>query len=317
FGLGFAYIVPIAMLQKWFPDRRGLITGLAVGGFGFGAVLTSPIAQRLIDHNKDVPTKAFLPLGIGYLVMSLIGASFFRNPREGYKVPGWTPPTTGRVVDSGRDYTQGEALRTPQWYLLMAILALNTAAGISLISQAAASFTDIAGYSAVAAANAVGLLGMFNGGGRIFWAAVSDKTGRMIAFATMLGLQGVAFLLLPHAHAGALFFILAALIYLCYGGGFGTMPATAGDFFGVKNAGAIYGAMIVAWSIGGVVGPQIAASLIGSGKHYSTAYTVIGIMALIAIILPLVTRIPRTRQSVGEGYVGAEASVDSGKQTRQ
>jgi OFA family oxalate/formate antiporter-like MFS transporter len=95
------------------------------------------------------------------------------------------------------------------------------------------------------------------------------------------------------------------------------MPATAGDFFGVKNAGAIYGAMIVAWSIGGVVGPQIAASLIGSGKHYSTAYTVIGIMALIAIILPLVTRIPRTRQSVGEGYVGAEASVDSGKQTRQ
>ncbi|MDQ1727130.1 MAG: transporter, family, oxalate/formate antiporter, partial [Frankiaceae bacterium] len=222
-----------------------------------------------------------------------------------------------RVVDSGRDYTQGEALRTPQWYLLMAILALNTAAGISLISQAAASFTDIAGYSAVAAANAVGLLGMFNGGGRIFWAAVSDKTGRMIAFGTMLGLQGVAFLLLPHAHAGALFFILAALIYLCYGGGFGTMPATAGDFFGVKNAGAIYGAMIVAWSIGGVVGPQIAASLIGSGKHYSTAYTVIGIMALAAIVLPLVTRIPRTRQSVGEGYVGAEASVDSGKQTRQ
>jgi OFA family oxalate/formate antiporter-like MFS transporter len=317
FGLGFAYIVPIAMLQKWFPDRRGLITGLAVGGFGFGAVLTSPIAQRLIDHNKDVPTKAFLPLGIAYLVMSLIGASFFRNPPQGYQVPGWTPPTTGRVVDSGRDYTQGEALRTPQWYLLMAILALNTAAGISLISQAAASFTDIAGYSAVAAANAVGLLGMFNGGGRIFWAAVSDKTGRMIAFGSMLGLQGVAFLLLPHAHAGALFFILAALIYLCYGGGFGTMPATAGDFFGVKNAGAIYGAMIIAWSIGGVVGPQIAASLIGSGKHYSTAYTTIGIMALVAIVLPLVTRIPRTRQSAGEGYVGAESDARTNQSLRR
>src|SRR5215213_6318819 len=109
FGLGFAYIVPIAMLQKWFPDKRGLITGLAVGGFGFGAVLTSPVAQRLIDANRDVPTRAFLPLGIGYLVLSLIGASFFRNPPAGYTVPGYVPATTGRVVDSGRDYTQGEA----------------------------------------------------------------------------------------------------------------------------------------------------------------------------------------------------------------
>jgi len=316
FGLGLAYIVPIAMLQKWFPDRRGLITGLAVGGFGFGAGLTSPIAQRLINHSKDVPTKAFLPLGIGYLVMSLIGASFFRNPPQDYRVPGWVPPTSGRVVDSGRDYTQGEALRTPQWYLLTAILALNTAAGIALISQAAASFTDIAGYSTTAAAAAVGLLGMFNGGGRIIWAAVSDKTGRMFAFATMLGLQGIAFLLLPRTHTGGLFFVLAAVIYLCYGGGFGTMPATAGDFFGVKNAGAIYGAMIIAWSIGGVVGPQIAASLIGSGKHYSTAYTVIGIMALVAIVFPVVTRIPRTRQSPDEAYVGAEPSIDSRHRTR-
>src|SRR5215213_2059356 len=133
FGLGVAYIVPIAMLQKWFPDKRGLITGLAVGGFGFGAVLTSPVAQRLIDANKDVPTRAFLPLGIGYLVLSLIGASFFRNPPAGYTVPGYVPATTGRVVDSGRDYTQGEAMRTPQWYMLTAILALNTTAGIALI----------------------------------------------------------------------------------------------------------------------------------------------------------------------------------------
>src|SRR4051794_6131654 len=147
FGLGVAYIVPIAMLQKWFPDRRGLITGLAVGGFGFGAVLTSPVAQRLISNNPDVPTKAFLPLGIAYLVLSLIGASFFKNPPEGYHVPGYTPATSGRVVDSGKDYTEKEALHTPQWYLLTAILTLNVTAGIALISQAAASATDIAGYS--------------------------------------------------------------------------------------------------------------------------------------------------------------------------
>jgi OFA family oxalate/formate antiporter-like MFS transporter len=191
FGLGLAYIVPIAMLQKWFPDKRGLITGLAVGGFGFGAVLTSPVAQSLIDQNKDVPTKAFLPLGIGYLVLSLIGASFFRNPPAGYHVPGYVPAISGRVVDSGRDYTQGEALRTWQWYLLTAILTLNVTAGIALISQAAASFSDIAGYTTTAAAGAVGVLAIFYGGGRMLWAAVSDYTGRMIAFAVMLGLNGL------------------------------------------------------------------------------------------------------------------------------
>jgi OFA family oxalate/formate antiporter-like MFS transporter len=308
FGLGLAYIVPIAMLQKWFPDKRGLITGLAVGGFGFGAVLTSPVAQRLIDANKDVPTRAFLPLGIGYLALSLIGASFFRNPPPGYAVPGYVPATTGRVVDSGRDYTQQEALRTPQWYLLMSILALNTTAGIALISQAAASATDIAGYTATGAAAVVGVLAIFNGAGRIVWAAVSDYTGRMLAFTAMLGLSGVSLVLLPHAANSALFFILAAVVYLCYGGGFGTMPATAGDYFGVKHAGAIYGLMIVAWSIAGVAGPFIASALIGSSKNYGLADTTLGIIALVAMVLPFVTKIPRTRQSIDEGELGKPAA---------
>jgi MFS transporter, OFA family, oxalate/formate antiporter len=309
FGLGVAYIVPIAMLQKWFPDKRGLITGLAVGGFGFGAVLTSPVAQRLIDANKDVPTRAFLPLGIGYLVLSLIGASFFRNPPAGYTVPGYVPATTGRVVDSGRDYTQGEAMRTPQWYMLTAILALNTTAGIALISQAAASATDIAGFGATAAASVVGIWAIFNGAGRILWAAASDRIGRMPAFIGMLAIQGVSFLLLPHASGAAVFFVLGALIYTCYGGGFGTMPATAGDYFGVRHAGAIYGAMIVAWSIAGVVGPLLAAKLIGENKDYTTAYTVIGIIALVSLVLPFVTKIPRQRQAVDEGYLGETSAA--------
>ena len=311
FGLGVAYIVPIAMLQKWFPDKRGLITGLAVGGFGFGAVVTSPIAQRLIDSNKDVPTRAFLPLGIAYLILSVIGAAFFRDPPKGYTVPGFVPATTGRVVDSGRDYTQGEALRTRQWYLLTAILALNTTAGIALISQAAASATDIAGYSKIAAANIVGVWAVFNGAGRILLAAVSDRIGRMPAFTAMLAIQGVCFLLLPHAHGSGLFFVLGALIYTCYGGGFGTMPATAGDYFGVRHAGAIYGAMIVAWSIGGVVGPQIAAKLIGDTKNYTSAYTVIAIIALLSLALPFVTKMPRKRKAPDEGYLG-QASAASG-----
>lgn len=311
-GLGAAYITPIAMLVKWFPDKRGLITGLAVGGFGAGALITSPLANRLIAQDPSLPTKAFLPLGIGYLVAVLIGASFFRNPPAGYAVAGHVPATTGQAVSSGRDYTLSEALRTPQWYLLTAILTLNTACGIALISQAAASASDIAGYSTAAAAGVVGTLAFFNGGGRVFWAALSDRTGRMPAFLGMLALQGVSFLLLPHASSPALFFVLGAVIYLCYGGGFGTMPATAADYFGPRNAGAIYGAMIVAWSIGGVVGPLVVAQL-SSGGRYTLAYTVIAIVALAALVLPLVTRLPRARQQ-GDAYP-AEAAAAAGSTT--
>ena len=296
FGLGFAYIVPIAMLQKWFPDKTGLITGLAVGGFGFGAVLTSPVAQWLIDREPDDPTSAFLPLGIAYLVMSLIGASFFRNPPEGYTVPGFEPAQKGGGSEVGRDYTQGEALRTRQWYLLTAILTLSVSAGISLISQAKLSATDISGYSVTGAATLVGVLAIFNGGGRIVWAAVSDYIGRMKTFAAILVLQGVCLILLPHASNAVFFAVLAAIVYLCYGGTFGTMPATAGDFFGVRNAGAIYGLMLVGWSLGGIIGPIIASALIGEDKAYTVAYTTIGVIALVSVALTFVTKVPAGRQ---------------------
>jgi OFA family oxalate/formate antiporter-like MFS transporter len=292
FGLGFAYIVPIAMLQKWFPDKRGLITGLAVAGFGFGAVVTAPVARWLIDKNPTEPNWAFLPLGIGYLVLAVAGASIFRNPPEGYTVPGWVPATTGPTRDSAKQYTEKEALRTPQWYLLTAILTLNVTVGIALIGQANSTAIDVAGYSTTAAASVVGLFALFNGGGRIFWAWVSGFTGRMTAFALMLGLQGVCLLLVPHAANSGLFFVLGAVVYLCYGGGFGTMPATAGDFFGVRHAGAIYGLMILGWSLGGIIGPPIIAALIGPDKHYVLGYTVMGIIALASIILPVITRMP-------------------------
>jgi OFA family oxalate/formate antiporter-like MFS transporter len=241
--------------------------------------------------------------------MSLIGASFFRNPPAGYTVPGYEPAASGTGTNGGTDYTQGEALRTPQWYLLTAILTLNVTAGIALISQAAASATDIAGYSVAGAAAVVGVLAIFNGGGRIVWAAVSDYIGRMPSFAAMLGLNGLALLILPHASNAALFFVLAAIIYLCYGGGFGTMPATAGDYFGVKHAGAIYGLMIIGWSIGGVIGPLIASALIGEDKNYTMAYTTLGIIALAAVVLTFITKLPRTRQSAEEGYLGEHSGA--------
>lgn len=300
FGLGVAYIVPIAMLQKWFPDKKGLITGLAVGGFGFGAVLTAPVAKWLIGQEPSDPTRAFLWLGVAYLVMSLIGASFFKNPPAGYVVPGYETAAEGDE-DKAKEYAQGEALRTPQWYLLTAILTLNVSVGIALIAVAAGSAEGIAGYSAGAAATVVGVLAIFNGAGRVVWAAASDYIGRMPAFAAMLGLQGVCLLILPHAGNAVLWFVLAAIIYLCYGGGFGTMPATAGDFFGVKNAGAIYGLMLIGWSLGGVIGPVIISTLLGGGEpDYTLAYTVMGIIGLVSVALTFITKVPRDRRAAVE-----------------
>jgi OFA family oxalate/formate antiporter-like MFS transporter len=293
-GLGLAYITPIAMLAKWFPDKRGLITGIAVGGFGFGAVITGPVAKNLLAGTSHKPG-VFLPLGIAYLAAGLLGASMFRNPPAGYTVPGWEPSTSARNVATTDVYDLGGAFRTPQWWLLTAILTLNTLTGIAFISQASDAAQGLTGITAGAAATFVGLMGLFNGAGRIGWAALSDGIGRMRAFLGMLLVQGVAFLILPHVAFG-IFAILAALIYLSYGGGFGTMPATAADFFGTPNAGAIYGAMIVAWSIGGVVGPLVAAKLYESSGGYTLPFTVLGIVALVSAVLPLITRPPAARR---------------------
>jgi MFS transporter, OFA family, oxalate/formate antiporter len=293
-GLGAGYIVPIAMLVKWFPDRRGLITGIAVGGFGAGALITAPVANRLIV--ADDVAQVFLPLGIAYLAATLIGGSFFRNPPAGYTVPGFDP-TRSRAPSTGESYTLGEALRRPEWYRLTAILALNVTAGIALISQAAPAAVEITGLGAAAAANIVGILAIFNGAGRVFWGWMSDSIGRMRAFLAIFAIQVVCFTILPSASPVALFFLLAALVYLCYGGGFGTMPATAADFFGARNAGAIYGAMIVGWSIGGVVGPLGIAALADATGGFTTPFYIISGMALVSALLPATTTKPTERRA--------------------
>ncbi|WP_338749000.1 L-lactate MFS transporter [Janibacter alittae] len=303
FGLGLAYIVPIAMLQKWFPDKRGLITGVAVGGFGFGAVITSPMMNRLISGMEGYqaePTKAFLWLGGAYLVFGLIGASVFKNPPADYVPPGVAKAheehdaeKEERATQAARNFTQQEALSTPQWYLLTLILTVSVTAGISLISVAADAATDVAGFSVAAAATLVGVMGLFNGAGRILWAAVSDKIGRRSAFIGILGLQGLALLAIPHIGNAVIFYILAAIIYTCYGGAFGTLPATAGDFFGVKYSGGIYGLMLIGWSIGGIIGPLLISWLIGADGRYTLGFTVMGIIALVGVILPIIARPPK------------------------
>ena len=168
----------------------------------------------------------------------MLGALLFKNPPQGYTAPGAGPSSTAdesadkAPAQTRRDFTQREALSTPQWYLLTAILGLSVMTGISLISVAAGSATNIAGMSAAAAATLVGVLGLFNGGGRILWAWLSDRIGKMPAFVGILAIQGACLIAIPHAGTPWLFVLLAAIIYTCYGGGFGAMPSTAGKFFG-------------------------------------------------------------------------------------
>ena len=175
-GLGFGYIVPVAVLVKWFPDKRGLITGIAVGGFGAGALITAPVATRLIQSVGVLTTFAYL--GIAYLIVGVIAALFLQNPPEGYQPPGWTPTAKETAQRSTRDYVLGEALTRWQWWALWAILFLNTSAGISLISQEGPIFQELTKVTAVVAGGMVGIASLGNGVGRVFWAAVSDLITR-------------------------------------------------------------------------------------------------------------------------------------------
>src|SRR6202045_3829782 len=175
-GLGLGYIVPVAVLVKWFPDRRGLITGIAVGGFGAGALITAPVATRLIQSVGVLSTFAYL--GVAYLVVTIIAGAFMQNPPDGWKPEGWSPTASQTSQRAGHDFKLGEALKTWQWYALWLLLFLNTCAGISVISQEAPIFQELARVSAVTAGGMVGIASLGNAVGRVFWAWVSDLITR-------------------------------------------------------------------------------------------------------------------------------------------
>src|SRR3982074_3628381 len=222
-GLGLSYIVPVAVLVKWFPDRRGLITGVAVGGFGAGALITAPVATRLIQSVGVLNTFAYL--GIAYLLVTVLAGLFMRNPPDSWRPAGWTPSQASQRA--GHDYTLREALKTWQWYALWLLLFLNTCAGISIISQEAPIFQELTGASAIVAANMVGLASIGNAVGRVFWAWVSDLITRRATFAVMFILQALLFWFLPSIATVTLMTIITFVVLMCYGGGFGTMPAFA------------------------------------------------------------------------------------------
>jgi len=289
-GLGLGYIVPVATLVKWFPDKRGMITGIAVAGFGAGALITAPVASRLIASVGVL--KTFAILGIAYLIAVTGSAFFMKDPPQGYSPPGWKPTAAEQKQRSTRPYTLSDALRTWQWYGLWALLFLNTCAGISIISQAAPMAQEITRVNAATAAGLVGIISIANGLGRFLWAWFSDLIGRRWVFLAMFLIQAVIFWILPRVNSFPTFATLAFLILLCYGGGFGTMPAFAADYFGPENVGSVYGLMLTAWGFAGLVGPTLIARIRQSTGHYSEALTIIAVVMLVSAVIPLMVRPP-------------------------
>jgi OFA family oxalate/formate antiporter-like MFS transporter len=296
-GLGFGYIVPVAVLVKWFPDKRGLITGIAVGGFGAGALITAPVATRLIQSVGVLSTFAYL--GIGYLIVTIISGSFMQNPPDGWKPESWSPTARETSERAGHDFVLSEALKTWQWWALWLLLFLNTCAGISVISQEAPIFQELTKVSAVVAAGMVGIASLGNAVGRVFWAWVSDLITRRATFFVMFLLQVLLFWFLPSVASASLMTMVTFVVLMCYGGGFGTMPAFTADYFGPKNVGPIYGLMLTAWGFASAFGPLFIAHMRETTGSYSGALRVIAGVMAVSTLLPLLVRPPRPSVTTG------------------
>ena len=294
-GLGLGYIVPVAVLVKWFPDRRGLITGIAVGGFGAGALITAPVATRLIQSVGVLPTFAYL--GVGYFIVAVIAALFMQNPPEGWQLEGWTATEKQTSERVSKDYVLSEALKTWQWWIMWLILFLNVCAGIAVISQEAPIFQELTKVTAIVAAGMVGIASLGNAAGRVFWAWLSDIITRRATFAVMFGVQVLLFWFFPTIGVPSMMTTVTFVILMCYGGGFGTMPAFTADYFGPKNVGPIYGLMLTAWSFGSVVGPLYTARMRETTGNYAGALHVIAIVMAVSILLPIIVRPPRRDRS--------------------
>src|SRR5213082_2655752 len=294
-GLGLGYIVPVAVLVKWFPDRRGLITGIAVGGFGAGALITAPVATRLIQSVGVLPTFAYL--GVGYFIVAVIAALFMQNPPEGWQLEGWTATEKQTSERVSKDYVLSEALKTWQWWIMWLILFLNVCAGIAVISQEAPIFQELTKVTAIVAAGMVGIASLGNAAGRVFWAWVSDLITRRFTFLVMFILQVLLFWFLPSITTASLMTIITFVVLMCYGGGFGTMPAFTADYFGPKNVGPIYGLLLTAWSFASAVGPLFIAHMRETAGSYRGALHIIAGVMAISILLPILVRPPRVATS--------------------
>ncbi len=275
-GLGIGYISPVSTLIKWFPDRPGLATGTAIMGFGGGALIGAPLAVLLMKHYATLAPGGVAPtmltMGAIYLCFMLVGAFIVRVPARGWAPAGYVAPATGKKLVTTGNVLVGEAVKTPQFYFLWAVLFLNVTAGIGVLGQASLMIQEMfpghfphatpaaVATSAAAAAGFVGLLSIFNMGGRIFWASLSDFIGRKNMYSIFFVLGTLLYASIPTlGKAGnlPLFVLCYCVILSMYGGGFATIPAYLRDMFGTLNVGAIHGRLLTAWSAAGIAGPAL------------------------------------------------------------
>lgn len=257
-GLGLAYVSPVSALVKWFPDRRGLATGLAVLGFGGGSLIAAPLANALIARVGVAPT--LWTLAAGYGTVMLLAAQRLVPPPDGWSPAGWTPPAHRATQLALPALSAGEAIRTRQFWLLWGMLFVNITAGIALLAQGSPLMQDLFGRTPAEAAAFLGVLALANAGGRLAWATFSDVVGRRAVFGVFFAVQGVLFAALPMVGARGTWWAfqgMTLVIFSMYGGGFATIPAFLADLFGARHVGAIHGALLTAWSAAGVVGPLV------------------------------------------------------------
>jgi len=290
-GLGIGYISPVSMLVKWFPDRRGMATGLAIMGFGFASAISGPAIKILIDSVGIAST--FYILGSIYFAVMFSAAQYLSNPPVGFM-----PKRFSEAIASGKktikedlvNITRNEAVKTGRFYGLWIMLFINVTCGIAIISVASPLLQETVGISALAAASAVGLMGIFNGSGRIIWASISDYLTRPVVFILFFATQIVAFYMLTSVTSILLFQIVLYYIMTCYGGAFASIPAYIGDIFGTKELGAIHGYILTAWALAGLAGPVAIAYIKDTtGSYSSTLYVFVGLffVALAASLLML------------------------------
>ncbi|MBO2544347.1 L-lactate MFS transporter [Salegentibacter agarivorans] len=288
-GLGIGYIAPVSTLVKWFPDKRGLATGMAVLGFGTGALVTAPVAASLIESIGISTT--FYILGASYFILMMLGASYIAPPPKNWMPTGMEAAVKAGTKKIKRDLSQatsGEAVRTKHFWMLWTMMLINTSAGIMMISVASPMAQNIVGLSAGAAATMVGIMGIFNGGGRLGWAAASDYISRPKVFIIFFIIQLVAFITLPIITSALIFQIFIFLVVSCYGGGFSNLPAFIGDLFGTKELGAIHGYLLTTWSLGGLIGPTLVSQIYTRTGSYIPVFYVFTALIIVALIISLV-----------------------------
>lgn len=287
-GLGLGYISPVSTLVKWFPDRRGLATGMAVFGFGAGALLAGPVAASLINIIGIANT--FFVLGVTFFVLMISGALYIARPPEGWKPASMTESASGKVKKVKEDLAQlsaKEARKTARFWMLWLMMFINITVGIMIISVASPMAQEKVGMSIIAAGTMVGIMGLFNGGGRIVWATASDYIGRQRIFAIFFGVQFAAFLILPSISNVIVFQVLIFLVISMYGGGFASLPAFIGDLFGTKELGAIHGLLLTSWSMAGVVGPMTVSYIRETTGTYDSIFYIFAALLLVAFATSL------------------------------